>query len=55
MKTISSFGVAPITTHCWSGDGSQVAMSFNNKEVKVRDKEINSNLLKQFINKQQKH
>lgn len=35
MKTISSFGVAPITTHCWSGDGSQVAMSFNNKEVKL--------------------
>ena len=35
MKTISSFGVAPVTTHCWSGDGNQVALSLNNKEVKV--------------------
>lgn len=35
MKTISSFGVSPITTHCWAGDGSQVALSLNNKEVKL--------------------
>ncbi len=35
MKSISSFGVAPVTTHCWSGDKSQIALSLNNKEVQV--------------------
>ena len=34
-KTISSFGVAPISTHCWSGDGNYMAISMNNKEVQV--------------------
>ena len=34
-KTISSFGVVPISTHCWSGDGNQLAISLNNKEVQV--------------------
>lgn len=34
-KIISSFGVNPITTHCWSADGKNVALSHNNKEVKL--------------------
>ena len=34
-KTISSFGVVPISTHCWSGDGNELAISLNNKEVQV--------------------
>jgi len=37
MTAISSFGVSPITTHCWSGDGSKLALSLNNKEVKVKE------------------
>jgi actin related protein 2/3 complex subunit 1A/1B len=35
MTSISSFGVTPITTHCWSGNGTNLAMSHNNKEVKL--------------------
>lgn len=34
-KTISSFGVDPITTHAWSSDGMSLALSQNNKEVKI--------------------
>jgi len=34
-KTIYPMGNAPITTHAWSGDGKQLALSHNNKEVKV--------------------
>ena len=34
-KTISSIGVVPISTHCWSGDGNELAISLNNKEVQV--------------------
>ena len=37
-KTISSFGVTPISTHCWSGDGNQLAISLNNKQVEVMNK-----------------
>ena len=37
-KSIHSFGgVAPITTHAWNGNGDQIAISKNNKEVQVRD------------------
>jgi len=34
-KIISSFGVVPISTHCWSGDSNHLAISLNNKEVQV--------------------
>jgi len=35
-KTISTFGIeGPITTHAWSPDGQSVALSHNNREVKV--------------------
>jgi len=37
-KTVTSFGVEPISTHAWSGDGSQLAISLNNKEVQVLKK-----------------
>ena len=37
-KTISTFGVMPISTHCWSGDGNQLAISLNNKEVQVMNR-----------------
>jgi len=37
-KTISQFGVDPISTHAWSGDGSHLAVSMNNKEVQVLKK-----------------
>lgn len=34
-KNISKFGSTPISCHAWSGDGTNIAMSHNNKEVKV--------------------
>ena len=34
-KVISAFGVDSITSHAWSPDGKSVAMSHNNKEVKI--------------------
>jgi len=34
-KTISTFGVDPISTHAWSPDGESIALSHNNKEVKI--------------------
>ena len=34
-KQISTFGVTPITAHSWSADGKNLAISHNNKEVKV--------------------
>ena len=37
-KTVSSFGVSPISSHCWSGDGSHLALSLNNNEVQVMKK-----------------
>ena len=37
-KTISQFGVDPISTHAWSGDGSHLAVSMNNKDVQVLKK-----------------
>ena len=33
--TISRFGVAPISTHCWSGDKNFLSFSMNNEEVSV--------------------
>ena len=35
-KIISTFGgVEPISTHAWSADGKNLAISHNNKQVKV--------------------
>jgi len=34
-KNISKFGSTPISCHAWSDDGTNIAMSHNNKEVKV--------------------
>ena len=34
-KTVSSFGVSPISSHSWSGDGNHLAISLNNNEVQV--------------------
>ena len=34
-KQISSFGVNSISAHAWSADGKNLAISHNNKEVKV--------------------
>ena len=34
-KVISAFGADSITSHAWSPDGKSVAMSHNNKEVKI--------------------
>ena len=34
-KVIYTLGTAPITAHAWSGDGRKLAVSHNNKEVKV--------------------
>ena len=38
-KTISKFGLTPISCHAWSSDGTKIAMSHNNKEVKVYQEE----------------
>lgn len=35
MKTISSFGIAPISCHAWDADGKHIALSKNNKEVQI--------------------
>ena len=34
-KIISSFGLTPISCHAWSADATDIAISHNNKEVKV--------------------
>ena len=41
-KQISTFGVDPITTHAWSSDGKNLAMSHNNKEVVIYKEQMSN-------------